>query len=153
MGEVIPHRSTPGRLPALPFSRLAAAGLVLLFTAAGCGNPEMGRVSGRITKNGKPVAGMWVVFHTPNRPTSRGMTDADGRFTLSTRRLGDGAYAGSHKVALEPFVASADASASPGGIPADMLDLTKTPLAAEVKAGTSNTCDLDIASAKGPGSK
>jgi hypothetical protein len=155
MGEVIPHRSTPGRLPALPFARLAAAGLVLLFAAAGCGNPEMGRVSGRLTKNGKPVAGMTVVFYTPNRPTSRGVTDADGRFTLSTRRLNDGAYAGSHKVALEPFIASADAAASQGGsgIPADMLDLSKTPLEAEVRAGTSNTCDLDIATPKAAGSK
>jgi hypothetical protein len=154
MGEAIPHRSTPGRLPALPFSRLAAAGLMLLFAATGCGKPEMGRVSGRITNGGKPVAGATVIFYTPNRPAARAVTDADGRYTLSTRRLNDGAYAGRHKVALDlMFNPGAGGAAEAGAIAPDVRDLEKTPLEAEVKAGTSNTCDLDIASAKGSGTK
>ncbi len=138
----------------MPFSRLAAAGLVLLFAAAGCGNPEMGRVSGRITNGGKPVAGVMVMFYTPNRPVSRAITDADGRYTLSTRRLGDGAYAGRHKVALDlMFNPGGGGAVEAGSIAPDVRDFGKTPLEAEVKAGTSNTCDLDIASAKGSGSK
>jgi hypothetical protein len=154
MGEAIPHRSTPGRLPALPFSRLAAAGLVLLFAAAGCGKPEMGRVSGRITNGGKPVAEAMVVFYTPNRPVARGMTDADGRYTLSTRRLNDGAYAGQQKVAIEQnFSPDGPPPSQLGEITVDIRNLATTPLTAEVKAGTSNTCDIDIASAKGSGKK
>jgi hypothetical protein len=154
MGEAIPHRSTPGRLPAVPFSRLAAAGLVLLFAAAGCGNPEMGRVSGRITNGGKPVAGVEVMFYTPNRPVARAVTDADGRYTLSTRRLNDGAYAGRHKVAIEPKFNPDGSEVSQGGTVApNVRDLATTPLEAEVVAGKSNTCDLDIATAKGSGSK
>jgi hypothetical protein len=151
MGEVIPHGSLPGEQPAGSlFWRLAAGGLALLAVAAGCGNSEMGNVSGRITNGGKPVARVHVMLYTPNRPVARAVTDADGRYTLSTRRLNDGAYAGSHKVVLEPFIASADAPTSlrGGGIPADMLDLAKTPLEADVRAGTSNTCDLDIATPK-----
>lgn len=53
----------------------------------------------------------------------------------------------SPKGAFEPFSAAATASAlrsRNGGIPADTLDLAKIPLAAEVVARKSNTCDLDI---------
>ena len=146
-----PH---PIIVPFLPFSRLAAAGLALLVLAGGCGNPEMGRVSGRITNGGKPVAGVMVTFCTPNRPAARAVTDADGRYTLSTRRLNDGAYAGRHKVALDlMFNPVAGGAAEAGAMAPDVRDLGKTPLEAEVKAGTSNTCDLDIASAKGSGQK
>jgi hypothetical protein len=154
MGEGIPHRSSPGRLPASPFSWLAAAGLMLLFAVTGCGKSEMGRVSGRITKNGKPVAGVNVMFYTPNRPVARGKTDADGRYTLSTRRLNDGAYAGHQKVAIETSF-NPDGSPHPqaGAVAPNIGDLATTPLDAEVKAGTSNTCDFDLATAKGSGQK
>ena len=114
---------------------------MLLVLAGGCGNPEMGRVSGRITNGGKPVAGVEVMFYTPSRPVARAFTDADGRYTLSTRRLGDGAYAG----AVEQIARA---------IPApNVRDLGNTPLEAEVVAGKSNTCDFDIAIAKGSGQK
>ena len=154
MGEFIPHRSTPGRLPAVPFSWLATGGLALLFAAGGCGNPEMGHVSGRITNGGKPVARVNVMFYTPNRPVARAVTDADGRYTLSTRRLGDGAYAGRHKVAIEPNF-NPDGSDVSGGsaFSPSVRSLANTPLEAEVVAGESNTCDLDIATAKGSVSK
>ena len=156
MGENIPHRSTPGRLPALPFARLAAAGLALLFAAAGCGNPEMGRVSGRITNGGKPVASVEVVVYTPSRPVARGFTDADGRFTLSTRRLNDGGYAGRDKVAVNPWFSGPDASDPEGGggsVAANVRDLDNAPLETEVRAGTMNTCEFDISVAKAPPQK
>ena len=138
----------------MPFSRLAAAGLMLLVVVAGCGKPEMGRVSGRITKNGKPVAGVSIMFYTPNRPVARGMTDADGRYTLSTSRLNDGAYAGRQKVAIEASF-SPDGSPPPqaGEVAPNIRDLATTPLEAEVVAGTSNTCDFDLSTAKGSGQK
>jgi len=154
MGEAIPHRLPAGRLPASPFSRLVAAGLMLLFAAGGCGKPEMGRVSGRITKNGKPVAGLTVIFYTPNRPVAQGMTDADGRYTLSTRRLNDGAYAGRQKVAVQTsFNPDGSPLSQHGELAPNIGDLATTPLEAEVKAGTSNTCDFDLATAKGSGQK
>jgi hypothetical protein len=119
-----------------------------LMVAGGCGNPDMGRVSGRITNGGKPVANAMVVFYTPSRPVARGMTDADGRFTLSTRRYGDGAYAGSHKVSVNPTFSGPDAAAPESGgglVPANVHDLSSTPLEMEVRAGASNTCEFDIA--------
>jgi hypothetical protein len=138
----------------VPFARLAAAGLMLLFAAAGCGNPEMGLVSGRITNGGKPVSGVSVTFYTPNRPVARGETDADGRYTLSTRRLNDGAYAGQQKVAIETnFRPDGPPPSQLGETTVDIRNLATTPLTAEVKAGTSNTCDIDLASAKVSGQK
>jgi hypothetical protein len=129
-------------------------GLALLVVTAGCGNPEMGRVSGRITNGGKPVSGVLVTFYTPNRPVARGETDADGRYTLSTRRLNDGAYAGQQKVAIETKVGPDGPPPSQlGEITVDIRNLATTPLTADVKAGTSNTCDIDIASANGSGKK
>jgi hypothetical protein len=129
-------------------------GLALLVFTAGCGNPEMGHVSGRITNGGKPVAGAEVIFYTPSRPVARAFTDADGRYTLSTRRLNDGAYAGLHKVAIQPTFNPDGREVSQGGATApNVRDLANTPLGAEVVAGKSNTCDFDIAIAKGSGQK
>ena len=146
-----PH---PIIVTSLPVSRLAAAGLALLVLAGGCGNPEMGRVSGRITKGGKPVAGLTVMFYTPNRPVAHGMTDADGRYTLSTRRLNDGAYAGRQKVAVQTsFKPNGTPLSDVGELTPNIGDLATTPLEVEVKAGTSNTCDFDLATAKGSGQK
>jgi hypothetical protein len=145
---------TPRGLRDLGRARLAV--LFGLVVAGGCGNPDMGRVSGRITNGGKPVANAMVVFYTPSRPVARGMTDADGRFTLSTRRLNDGAYAGSHKVSVNPTFSGPDAAAPESGgglVPANVHDLSNTPLETEVRAGVMNTCEFDITSTKLPSRK
>jgi hypothetical protein len=84
------------------------------------------------------------------------MTDADGRFTLSTRRLNDGAYAGSHKVSVNPTFSGPDAAAPESGgglVPANVHDLSNTPLETEVRAGVMNTCEFDITSTKLPSRK
>lgn len=75
------------------------------FGAAGCGgnadNPPVYPVMGTIVYEGKPVEGAVVAFcadHAPRLAT--GVTDAEGRFTLTTFNSGDGAVAGNHKVTV-----------------------------------------------------
>jgi hypothetical protein len=62
----------------------------LVLTAAGCGRApyQVAPVSGRVTLNGQPLAKAHVHFapvgtrdHNPG-PTSQGLTDAQGRFSL-----------------------------------------------------------------------
>jgi hypothetical protein len=105
---------------------------IAFVAVVGCGRPQMGTVAGRITKDGKPVANAALTFVTPGHPTSVGTTDASGRFTLSTRRLNDGAYAGQHAVVIRRD--------PPTGDPYE--DPLKTPLRADVIAGRHNVVDL-----------
>ena len=102
--------------------------------STGCWRSEMGTVAGSLTKDGKPVAKVGLTFITTGRPTSVGTTDADGRFTLSTRRLNDGAYAGQHVVVIRRDPPTGDRYEDPA----------KTPLKAEVIAGRHNVVDLVI---------
>lgn len=109
---------------------------IAVLHATGCWRSEMGVVTGTVTQAGIPVPAAEVTFLTAGRPTSVGTTDAEGRFTLSTRRLNDGAYAGQHVVVITKSPASArpDKYQSP----------ETTPLRAEVIAGRKNTVTFDL---------
>jgi hypothetical protein len=82
---------------------------VVLGTAlAGCGDSIEGPtiekvvpVSGTLTFQGKPLEYFQVSFQpTDGRRAALGVTDANGKFTLGTNDVGDGAPPGSHKVAV-----------------------------------------------------
>ena len=82
---------------------LAAVGL------AGCGGPEMAPVSGRVTLDGKPLAGVVVNFFpvgskerpTPGYPSLSEPTGPDGRFALANPHLKrPGAVVGPHRVSV-----------------------------------------------------
>lgn len=84
--------------------------LVLLVGAIGCGSGgEFGVASagGTVTLNDKPVPDLVVTF-TPQAAagnanpgkSATGRTDAQGKFTLSTYSMGDGAIVGTHKVTV-----------------------------------------------------
>src|SRR3954453_22377178 len=92
--------SPPGRretaMDRPPAGRLLLA-LVALCGLPGCGADPyaMAPVSGRVTVDGQPVAGLRVSFepiggrHRPlPGPDSTAVTDADGRYTLSTTDAG-----------------------------------------------------------------
>jgi hypothetical protein len=82
--------------------------LILSLLAVGCGGPPPGLekhlVSGVVTVNGNPAERMAVTFHHPDEsllanlryPT--GVTDAEGRFTLSSESENDGAVRGKYRV-------------------------------------------------------
>ncbi len=76
---------------------------------AGCGGnytPEAEifrtvSASGVLTYKGKPLAGFTVTLHPAgDQRTASGTTDTEGRFTLGTNAVGDGAVPGTHKVSV-----------------------------------------------------
>jgi hypothetical protein len=71
-----------------------------LLAAAGCGGPEMGTVSGRVTVGGVPVTEGVVMFHPVNGPTAVGAIQKDGTYSLTTFKPGDGAVVGAHTVTI-----------------------------------------------------
>lgn len=85
---------------------------------AGCGRgaikpPHTVPVTGVVLKGGKPAAGVKVTFH-PRFDTGTvkfapsGLTDKNGRFTLSTAAANDGAPPGEYSVTFELLKAASD---------------------------------------------
>jgi hypothetical protein len=90
----------------------AALGLLLLAAGCGDGGPTLVPVHGRVTLDGKPLAGKSVRFHPdPGTPGSGAgaNTDADGNYTLLAIRPGatrdmPGVPAGAYRVVVtEPM--------------------------------------------------
>lgn len=87
------------------FLELLGLGLLMLFHV-GCSSrgdqPELGTVTGTITLDGQPLAGVAVVFQPDNGRPSRGMTDAQGKYELTYIRQTKGAKVGPHRVEIAP---------------------------------------------------
>lgn len=87
--------------------RIACAGLLLALCAGCGGGPRIAPVSGVVTVNGKPQKGLIVSFQplgskdnpNPGRG-STGVTDENGRFTLSYDGAESGAVVGTHRVRI-----------------------------------------------------
>jgi len=88
--------------------------VILIASAAllpGCGGdpskPKLGRVSGNVTYNGKPVPKGLVTFVPSSGPGTQtgqaatGEIGPDGSYTLSTFANGDGAVLGEHVVLVQ----------------------------------------------------
>lgn len=84
---------------------------IALFTAtlcfAGCGDSSIAPVSGKVTLDGAPVAGIRLVFspilsegkNDPG-PWSSGLTNESGDYSLETRYKDEGAVVGQHTVSF-----------------------------------------------------
>lgn len=145
-------------------SFLGKAAAVLLGLAAvvccfSCGRQELpkGRVTGRVTYQGKPLKG-WIIYFVPERgPVASGLIDEEGRYSLSTTGSGDGAVVGRHKVYFSPppsTEAPADLtkpespipprrSGSAISLPPKLCSPASTDKTAEVKPG-SQQIDFDL---------
>ena len=82
--------------------------LLGLFLAAGCGGgpadaPKTAAVKGVVNYKGRPVPKMDVVFN-PDGPgmVATGVTDDEGKFSLTSSQPNDGAKPGSYTVSLSP---------------------------------------------------
>lgn len=127
--------------------------LVLSFLVglAGCSkpdHPQVGRVSGVVTLDGKPLAGATVMFQPLEGRASIGTTDDAGRYSLTYLDGVPGAKVGPHKVIIRTEVPGED-----GQPPIVKEKLPKryhdqTELTAEVKPGT-NTFDFPLTSRGG----
>lgn len=135
-------------------------GLVILtfLFAVGCGGrKDMGRVSGTVTYQGKPVPEAVLRFTVKDKSPGLARTDSVGRYTLNTLRKGDGGFAGASVVTItpwvEPFIERPDDAITgrkpPPEVPRpDIPDryrtADKTPLAAEIISGKSNVIDFKL---------
>jgi hypothetical protein len=75
--------------------------LMTLAVVAGCSSnsgPKLAPVSGTVRYKGQPIKDIAVVFHTEQGMLASGITDAEGKFQLSTINPGDGATIGEQKV-------------------------------------------------------
>ncbi len=123
----------------------------LLLLVAGCsGNGDVQPVSGTVTLDGEPLAGVMVRF-TPlsgeKRTTSLGKTDAQGHYELRYTSQQQGALNGTHMVQ----VVNVDGQPEPG-----MPKARKVPkqydyeseLTVEVTPGEENIFNFDLTSKK-----
>lgn len=65
--------------------------------------PRLYKGSGVVKYKSEPVEGA-VVMYQSGEQTARGLTDAAGRFVLTTFDEGDGAIAGTHKVSIRKTI-------------------------------------------------
>lgn len=73
--------------------------------------PSVVPVTGKITYKGKPVTGAFVNFSSEKSPRpANGMTDNDGRFSLTTFGTDDGAIPGEYQVSVTKSVSHGDSS-------------------------------------------
>lgn len=152
------------------FLAAATALSVICLAALGCdGGGSRGRVTGKVTLDGKPLPNAAVTFMPAEGGASSGVTDAEGNYELG-HFDGKGAVIGKHKVAVTT-VQQASAAAAPslsadspeyakqasGGSSADYANAkkfvepipekynVKTELEHEVKSG-SQVINLDLKS-------
>lgn len=121
------------------FGSVGALALLTLsvFGCSGSSNP-VATAGGTVTMDGKPLSDLVVTFtpvaaadakEGPGK-SATGNTGADGKFKLSTYKMGDGAIVGKHKVTV---FASGVNPKPPGNLPKDFT--------LEVKPGSN---DFDI---------
>jgi hypothetical protein len=128
---------------------VAAVGFLSLGTV-GCNRenlPGLGRVSGSVSMDGKPVPDATVIF-TPSEAgatASLGRTDASGKYELYYSRGNKGAKIGEHSITINNYQDAGDegGQGKPETIPAKYN--VKTELKENVKRG-SNTIDFALKS-------
>jgi hypothetical protein len=87
-------------MPSLSHAARIAA-LSMLCALVGCGSEAIGTVSGTVTRAGKPVPDLAVVFVPEQGRPSRGLTDGDGRYELLYMPGQPGARVGKHRVTVQ----------------------------------------------------
>jgi hypothetical protein len=132
-------------------SRLAPA---LCVIAMGCGSsgPQMGRVSGTVTHQGKPVTKGSVTFVStvPERPNANGPIGPDGTYALQTTEPGDGAHVGDYLVSISgkaPEELNNPLPGAPVKVKSDLPAKYEKPGTSTLKATVSpgsNTVNFDL---------
>jgi len=128
-----------------------------LITLIGCeGGPKLAEVEGTVKLKGNTLDKIQVEFWPiGSGPRSFGVTDAKGRFTLTSDGKRNGAVVGAHKVVLrdvgilgDKFLGRAGetvdmAKGKKSRISEDLSDPQKTPFTREVATGK-NTIELEL---------
>ena len=128
------------------------AGLILAVSAvlSGCGSdtalPELGEVSGTVTLDDKPASNMEVRFEPQDKGgTSSGVTDAEGKYTLTYLGEQPGAVVGTHTVRIIGVAGGGPAGGETGEVVPDVPARynTESVLTEEVKEGP-NEINFDL---------
>ena len=134
--------------------RGCAGGLLAVLLCIGCGprnNPHIEKttpVSGMVTlANGSAVRGGLVTLHPKDatKGESRGTIGKDGRFTLGTYTVSDGAMPGQYTVTVEPIVYDKQGNLRPDkslGIPPKYTSADSSDLTVEIKDEASQELNL-----------
>ena len=100
--------------------------LVLGVVCVGCGpgdRPDVYPVGGKILHDGKPVEGATVNIYAEGSPrVASDVTDAEGKFELTTFDSGDGAIAGEHVVTVSKQVLKEEIAAATADAGGDAYD-------------------------------
>jgi hypothetical protein len=133
-------------------SRIAGCALLALFFG-GCGGSSATKTfpaTGVVTFKGEPLPNAVVSFIPAGGRPAAGMTNAQGEFSLSTFKAGDGAMPGMHRVALgEPAVEMKEGDYSvpepkPPRFPVKYTDPNQSGLEFEVKPGAENKFTIEL---------
>jgi hypothetical protein len=135
------------RLDAGNFRRTSAAWICLAVAMlAGCGDPDLATVTGRVTLDGNPLPKAFLTFAPTSAggATSFGKSDENGNYRMIFSDTQSGAWIGPSRVEIRTGDLLPDNS---GRIPELVPSVynTKSTLTADVKSG-SNTVDFDLKS-------
>ena len=133
--------------------------LLALVAPAGCGGPpapEYAPVEGKVTRDGRPLAGVLVTFEPEPSPganrarTAEGVTDEAGAYRLRTEDAGgerDGAAVGAYRVVLrDPAARPGDPRARASAvIPVEYTVPARTPLKDVAVPAGGRTYDIAVA--------
>ena len=129
------------------FMIAACAAFTLVSGCSGSSDqPEVGEVSGTVTLDGKPVAGVNVVFKPDLGRAAAGNTDAEGRYTLQYLEGVEGTKLGPNTVSFDWPPGATNAVGIPAKYNGDAA------FKFDVKSG-SNTFDLKMESDGSPAVK
>ncbi len=123
--------------------------LMMILVAGGCSQSNTVAVTGTVTLNGKPADQAEVQFTPKEGRMASGVTDNEGKFSLSTFSPGDGAVPGDHKVTIVQYYAPGQPPPMtpgplPSRFPAKYSDPAQTPFSAKVERGTKNEFRFDM---------
>lgn len=151
MRFVIFHESTSRRA-------FLALGLIGLLAATGCVDkgPKINLVNGSVNVDGKPAAGVMVIFCPVNGPPEIqrmrpfGITQADGKFQLTAAKKGDGAPTGQFKVLFQWPVSSNETGAGiqmgADRFQGRFMNLEKSQVTVDIKPGENNLPPFELKS-------
>jgi hypothetical protein len=121
------------------------AACILASAVLGCGGSSSGRITGKVTRSGgEPLAGASVIARADATGiTSRGTTDVNGAFELSTKEAGDGTPPGAYKVSVAEARGGFDTISKPT-IAAKYASPDESGLTFELGDGEAKTFDIIV---------